>query len=167
MAGAGLPNRRQCESGSVASLKLQLDVQIYTHILRDRIEWDLASPLPPSVFAKQYCAELGLSGEAVPLIAHAITDELLKHKRDALELELFSDTHPLEQAKWERGGTGGMRVNSRHGAKQLIGVWRDWWEREEFAPVLVELTMEEMERRDMERNRESRSAANHILETVS
>ncbi|ORX34100.1 hypothetical protein BD324DRAFT_636616 [Kockovaella imperatae] len=137
-------------------ITINLDVQIYTHILRDRIEWDLASSLPPAVFAKQYCAELGLSGEAIPLVAHAITDELLKHKRDALELDLFSETHPLEQAKWERGGAGGMKVNSRYGASQLVGVWRDWWEREEYSPVLVELTMEEMERRDLERNRESR-----------
>ena len=135
---------------------LQLDVQIYTHILRDRIEWDLSSPLPPALFAKQYCSDLGLTGEAIPLVAHAITDELLKHKKDALELELFSDTHPEEQAKWEKGGAGGLRVNNRHGAKGLVAVWRDWSEREEFGPVLVELTMEEMEKRELERNREAR-----------
>ena len=50
-----------------------------------------------------------------------------------------------------------MKINNRHGAKQLVGVWRDWWEREEFAPVLVELTMEDMEKRDLERSRETRS----------
>jgi chromatin structure-remodeling complex subunit SFH1 len=36
------------------------------------------------------------------------------------------------------------------------GIWRDWWEREEFGPVLVELSMEEMEKREMERTREAR-----------
>jgi chromatin structure-remodeling complex subunit SFH1 len=96
-----------------------------------------------------------LTGEAAPLIAHAITDELIKHKRDALELELFARTHPYQQAKWEKT-PGQPKVSDRKGAKGLIGVWRDWWEREEFGPVLVELSVEEMERREVERTRESR-----------
>lgn len=135
----------------------QLDVQIYSYLLRDRIEWDLSSPLPPSLFAKHYCTELGLTGEAIPAITCAITEEILKHKRDALDLDLFASTHPVEQAKWEKGTTQPrVNVNQKGGAKALVGVWRDWWEREEFGPVLVELTMEEMEKRDMERTREVR-----------
>jgi chromatin structure-remodeling complex subunit SFH1 len=47
-------------------------------------------------------------------------------------------------------------VNNRKGAKGLIGIWRDWGEREEFGPVLLELTVEEMERREQERTREAR-----------
>lgn len=136
-------------------LILQLDVQIYEYLLRDRIEWDLSSSLPPTLFAKEYCRELGLTGEAIPLVAHAITDELLKHKRDALELELFASTHPEEQAKWDRT-YGATKVNSRYGARGLVGVWRDWWEREEFGPVLIELSTEDMERREVERTREAR-----------
>lgn len=136
---------------------VNLDVQIYSYLLRDRIEWDLSSPLPPSLFAKHYCTELGLTGEAIPAITCAITEELLKHKRDALDLDLFAATHPVEQAKWEKGtAQPRVNVNQKGGAKALVGVWRDWWEREEFGPVLVELTMEEMEKRDMERTREVR-----------
>ncbi|WVO19627.1 uncharacterized protein IAS62_000916 [Cryptococcus decagattii] len=136
---------------------VNLDVQIYSYLLRDRIEWDLSSPLPPSLFAKHYCTELGLTGEAIPAITCAITEEILKHKRDALDLDLFASTHPVEQAKWEKGTTQPrVNVNQKGGAKTLVGVWRDWWEREEFGPVLVELTMEEMEKRDMERTREVR-----------
>ncbi|KAK4686922.1 chromatin structure-remodeling complex subunit SFH1, partial [Tremellales sp. Uapishka_1] len=135
---------------------INLDVQIYTFILRDRIEWDLSSLLPPATFAKQYCAELGLTGEAIPLIAVAIHEEILKHKKDCLELELFSATHPEEQAKWEKQPGGLPKTNSRNGNKKLKGVWRDWWEREEYGPVLVELSFEEMERREQERQREAR-----------
>ncbi|ORY24684.1 hypothetical protein BCR39DRAFT_546165 [Naematelia encephala] len=152
-------DEREREVGQVDAdcrIIVNLDVQIYTHILRDRIEWDLSSPLPPSLFAKHYCTELGLTGEAIPLVAHAITDELLKHRRDALELELFARSHPTEQAKWDKGSSGIPRVNDRRGAKRLVGVWRDWWERDEFGPILVELSMEEMERREMERTREAR-----------
>ncbi|WVR05628.1 hypothetical protein IAU60_002650 [Kwoniella sp. DSM 27419] len=133
---------------------VNLDVQIYTHILRDRIEWDLSSPLPPAVFAKQYCAELGLTGEAIPLVAHAIHEELLKHKKDALELDLFATTHPEQQAKFER--TGMPKTNSKRGPKGLKGVWRDWVERQEFGPTLVELSFEEISARDQEAMREAR-----------
>ena len=97
---------------------------------------------------------MGLTGEAIPLVACAIHEELLKHKRDALELELFASTHPEEQAKWERQTV--PRVTNKRGAVGLVGVWRDWGEREEFGPVLVELTVEEMERRELERTREAR-----------
>ncbi|KAF8330045.1 uncharacterized protein EI90DRAFT_1259899 [Cantharellus anzutake] len=87
---------------------LALDVQLSTFHLMDHIEWDL-SPLPsspspsyplpssfppqspnpphvtPELFAKTLAADLGLGGEAVPLIAHAIHEEILKHKKDAIE----------------------------------------------------------------------------------
>ncbi|TYJ55741.1 hypothetical protein B9479_003517 [Cryptococcus floricola] len=136
---------------------LNLEVQITTHVLRDRIEWDLSSPLPPSLFAKQYCTDLGLSGEAIPVVAHALYAEVLKHKKDALDLELFAHTHPSEQAKWEPvKGAQGTRVNWRSGAKRLVGVWRDWWEREEYGPVLVEMTTEEMVKRDEARMKDAR-----------
>lgn len=154
MAGRRLPGHRECTSDAMALT--QLDVQISTHVLRDRIEWDLSSPLPPSLFARTYCADLGLSGEALPLITHAIHEELLKHKRDALDLKLFARTHPRAQKGWERTAGGGPRVNRREGARGLVGVWRDWGEREEFGPVLVELSTEEMERREVERTREAR-----------
>lgn len=124
--------------------------------MRDRIEWDLSSPLPPTTFARHYCTELGLTGEAIPLIAHAICEEILRHKRDCLELELFAKTHPDEQAKWEKLHGGVPRTTNRAGARGLKGIWRDWWEREEFGPMLVELSMDEMEKREMERTREAR-----------
>lgn len=134
------------------------------HVLRDRIEWDLSSPLPPAEFARHYCAEMGLTGEAVPLIAHAIHEELMKHKRDALELELFARTHPLEQAKWDRMGNQ-PRTTNRYGAKGLVGVWRDWWERAEFSPLLVELTADDMDKRETERSREARRMMRNVNTT--
>ncbi|OCF45232.1 hypothetical protein I317_00754 [Kwoniella heveanensis CBS 569] len=145
---------------------INLDVQIYTHLLRDRIEWDLSSTLPPSVFAKQYCAELGLTGEAIPLVTIAIHEELLRHKKDALELELFATTHPEEQAKWERSNVL-PKTNSRKGNKGLVGVWRDWYDREEFGPVLMELSFEEIASREQERVREARRVMRGLTTTTS
>lgn len=111
--------------------------------LRDKIEWDLTSALPPAVFAKQYCTELGLSGEALPLITHAIHEELLKHKKDALELGVL-------------GGGEDENAKRKRGARRMEGVWRDWWEREEFGPVLIEMDIYEMEKREQEKARTSR-----------
>jgi chromatin structure-remodeling complex subunit SFH1 len=142
-------------------------VQIYTHILRDRIEWDLSSPLPVAVFSASYARDLGLSGEAVPLIAHAIQEELLKHKKDALDWQLFKRTHPTEQAKWEHPhGSARPKIsakNAKTGAEGLKGVWRDWWEREEFGPILVEIGYEEMEKREAERVRDARRTLRGVV----
>lgn len=130
--------------------------------MRDRIEWDLSSTLPPAVFSAAYTRDLGLAGEATPLIAHAITEEILRHKKDALDLRLFRSSHPDEQAKWEKT-TSVARVNNRLGAKELKGVWRDWFEREEYGPILLDLTLEEMEKREVERNREQRRIMRGVI----
>lgn len=109
---------------------------------------------------------MGLTGEAVPLITHAIHEELMKHKRDALELDLFARTHPHEQAKWDKGGPGNQpRTTNRLGARGLVGVWRDWWERDEFSPLLVELTADDMDKRETERSREARRMMRNVNTT--
>lgn len=118
-------------------------------------------------FATQYARDLGLSGEAIPLIAHALQEELLKHKKDALDWQLFKQTHPTEQAKWEHPhGSGRPKIsakNAKTGAEGLKGVWRDWWEREEFGPVLIEIGYEEMERREAERLRDARRTMRGVV----
>lgn len=73
----------------------QIDVQIATHHLLDHIEWDLLSPLTPEVFFQKLCTELSLSGEAIPLIAHAIHEELIKHKKDAIEWGVLGFDHEI------------------------------------------------------------------------
>ncbi|PLW54977.1 hypothetical protein PCANC_02747 [Puccinia coronata f. sp. avenae] len=69
---------------------IQLDVQIETLHLIDRIEWDLASPLTPELFTAQYICDLNLPRSASPIIAHAIHEEICRHKRDCLSLGLIS-----------------------------------------------------------------------------
>lgn len=63
----------------------QYEVQILRDVLRDRVEWDLASPLAPEDFAGTLCQDLGLSGEALPLISNAVREELSQHKRAVME----------------------------------------------------------------------------------
>jgi len=155
----------------------------------DHIEWDLLSPLTPEDFAKRLCVELGLSGEAIPLIAHAIHEELLKHKKDAIEWGVIggdvtghgasgpggttSTTGGGEDGAERRtgaGGGGGMVLKDKtglglgwgrtprdsRGPRTLQSVWREWSDAEEFRTRFEELTAEEVERRDIERERASR-----------
>lgn len=118
-------------------------MQIFTFNLRDRIEWDLCSHLTPEQFTEAYCAEIGLSGEAKPIIAHAIHEELLKHKKDAYELKLY--------------GPGALQMDGRKNAPmKLREVWREWNEKEEFGPVMVPLRMDELIQKEQERDRAAR-----------
>jgi len=129
-------------------------VQIATHHLLDHIEWDLHSPLTPEAFASQLCAELGLSGEALPLIAHAIHEELIKHKKDAIEWGIIGGDKEAEGLKDKTGlGLGWGRTK---GPKVLQSVWREWTEAEEFRTRFEVLTAEEVERREIEKERASR-----------
>lgn len=122
-----------------------MDVQIGTLHLTDKIEWDLSSNLTPELFAAQLCSDLGLTGEAAPMISHAIHEELLQHKRSCLESGLAGRTVQKELS----GGAAGYT----RGPKQLEGVWRQWADTTEFGPRVEELTLEDMERLDFEREK--------------
>ncbi|PCH34764.1 SNF5-domain-containing protein [Wolfiporia cocos MD-104 SS10] len=149
---------------------LSIDVQIGTYHLFDHIEWDLHSPLTPENFSSKLCAELGLSGEAVPLVAHAVHEELIKHKRDALEwgvIGVETEDHAADKPRDKSGasllkdktGLGlswGRAPKDGRGPKPLRSVWRDWAEAEEFRTRFEVLTAEEVERREVERERASR-----------
>jgi len=147
---------------------LQIDVQIATHHLLDHIEWDLLSPLTPEAFAANLCSELGLSGESHPLIAHAIHEELVKHKKDAIEWGVIGGDLPHHNADGavsihpkDKTGLGlgwGRTPKDGRGPKVLKSVWRDWAEAEEFRTKFEVLTAEEVERRENERERATRYA---------
>jgi len=141
----------------------------------DHIEWDLLSPLTPEAFARNLCADLGLSGESAPLIAHAVHEEILRHKRDAIEWSVISagdaaaDLEEDKDKPRDRSGMGlvkdktglgiGMGFGRRgegKGPRPLRGVFRDWSEMEEWGTKLEELTSEEVERREIERERAAR-----------
>ncbi|EIW57541.1 SNF5-domain-containing protein [Trametes versicolor FP-101664 SS1] len=156
---------------------LSVDVQIATHHLLDHIEWDLLSPLTPEEFSVKLCTELGLAGESAPLISHAIHEEIVKHKRDAIEWGVIGgdareaaadESTPGAERPRDKSGqslfkdkTGlglawGRAPKDGRGPKPLRSVWRDWAEAEEFRTRFEVLTAEEVERRELERERASR-----------
>lgn len=119
---------------------------------------------------------MGLSGESVPLIAHAVHEEILRHKRDAVEWNVISAgeavaVDPEEEREKPRDRSGmsllkdktglGMgigfgRRGEGRGPRSLRGVFRDWSDMEEWGTKLEELTAEEVERREIERERAAR-----------
>lgn len=65
---------------------ITLSVNIQNCLFTDKFEWSLKHPPGlPDIFARQTCADLGLSGEWVPAIAHAIYEAVIKLKRDVVE----------------------------------------------------------------------------------
>ncbi|KAF7723118.1 SWI SNF, matrix associated, actin dependent regulator of chromatin, sub b, member 1 [Apophysomyces ossiformis] len=66
---------------------INLDLQIGKVNLRDRFEWDLDNigNNAPEVFSRQLASELGVGGEYVSIIAHAIREQLYKHKRQLVD----------------------------------------------------------------------------------
>ncbi len=177
-----MPSYSQCKLPWILAVSppilipVQVDVQIANRHLLDHIEWDLLSPLTPEEFSKTLCAELGLAGEAVPLVAHAVHEELMKHKKDAIEWGVIggdrtdgTDDHNAGGEKSrDRSGYGlvkdktglglglGRAPRDGRGPKTLRSVWRDWPEADEFRTIFEELTAEDIERREVERERATR-----------
>ncbi|KAG8904362.1 Chromatin structure remodeling complex protein sfh1 [Tulasnella sp. 403] len=145
---------------------LRLDVQLDNYHLVDHIEWDLCSSpatpdTTPEAFAKQLCADLGLRGEAIPIVAHALHEEIIKHKKDAVEWGVLGGLGAVPE-------DGGYRRNQR-GPRRLRGVWRDWLEYKDYGPTLEVLTPEELEKKEMERERASSTPpqGHHAVSTTT
>jgi chromatin structure-remodeling complex subunit SFH1 len=150
----------------------------------DHIEWDLRSGLTPEEFTHQLCLDLGLAGEAEPLIAHAIHEELMRHRKDAIEWGVIGG-FPTEQAATTEDGTKdksglglmkdktglglgwGRTPREGRGPRILRSVWRDWAEAEEFKTRWEMLSQEEVERREVERERASRCVPSCLLLLMS
>jgi chromatin structure-remodeling complex subunit SFH1 len=103
-------------------LPTQIDVQVDNHHLLDHIEWDLRSGLTPEEFTRQLCLDLGLAGEAEPLIAHAVHEELMKHKKDAIEWGVIGG-FPMEQAASAEDGSKDKSALECHEGQDGSRAW--------------------------------------------
>jgi chromatin structure-remodeling complex subunit SFH1 len=128
----------------IVILNINLQNKLYT----DKFEWSLLHP--PGMaeeFAKITCADLGLGGEWVGAISHGIYEAVLKVKKDVCESGgLVSGM----------GGYGNEIEN--HAANGAEAGWRydpeglgDEWE-----PKLETLSKEEIEKREGDRERQTR-----------
>ncbi|EPE09042.1 snf5-domain-containing protein [Ophiostoma piceae UAMH 11346] len=140
----------------IVNLNINLSSRLYT----DKFEWSLLHP--PGVaeaFAKQTCADLGLTGEWIPAMTHAIYEAVLRLKKEACESGGlvagfggglgFSDfpndaaVSYSTTAADSSGGAAGWRYDP-----DLLG---DSWE-----PKVEILSKEEIEKREGDRERQLR-----------
>jgi chromatin structure-remodeling complex subunit SFH1 len=127
----------------IITLNINLSNRLYT----DKFEWSLLHPVGTAeIFAKQTCADLGLSGEWVPAMTHAIYEAVLRLKKEACESgglvggngyggEVPNEAAEGKDAGWRYDGEG-------------LG---DEWE-----PKVEQLSKEEIEKREGDRERQIR-----------
>lgn len=127
-------------------LTIALSSRLYT----DKFEWSLLHPPGfAEAFARQTCADLGLSGEWVLAITHAIYEAVLKLKKDAFEGS-FATTGA---SAWGQGEIDNQAVRGEEGAG-----WR--YDAEDFGaewePKVEVLSKDEIEKREGDRERQLR-----------
>lgn len=147
------PDTHRC----LITLSINLQNRLYT----DKFEWSLLHPPGfPEIFARQTCADLGLPGEWVPMMAHAIYESSLRLKKDMI------DNNGTLAGVVGSGVDGwGVIENEAceyHGtAESAIGVGAGWRFDEDglgvdWEPKIEVLSKEEIERREGDRERQIR-----------
>lgn len=120
----------------------------------------LHPPGLPEIFAKQTCADLGLSGEWVPALAHAIYEAVLKIKKDVCENNgsllgvVGSGVNAwgeVENEAAEVHGDGTLALGEGAGWRFDNEHLGDEWE-----PRVEALSKEEIEKREGDRERQIR-----------
>lgn len=123
---------------------VHLQVNLLNKLFSDKFEWSLLHP--PGLaeeFASQTCADFGLGGEWVSVIAHAIYEAVLRMKKEVCEnggLLLGSGDIANDAAQ---GAEAGWRYEPDHLA-------------EEWEPKLENLSKDEIEKREENRERQLR-----------
>lgn len=141
----------------VITLSINLQNRLYT----DKFEWSLLHPTGfAEMFARQTCADLGLPGEWVPMMAHAIYEASLRLKKDMI------DNNGTLAGVVGSGVDGwGVIENEAceyHGtAESALGVGAGWRFDEDglgadWEPKIEVLSKEEIEKREGDRERQIR-----------
>lgn len=126
---------------------ITLNVNLLNKLYTDKFEWSLLHPPGTAErFAKQTCADLGLAGEWVPAITHAIYEAVLRLKKEACEsgglVGGYGYGGEVDNLALD-GQEAGWRFDNEHLA--------DEWE-----PKVEILSKEEIEKREGDRERQIR-----------
>ncbi|UKZ55138.1 hypothetical protein TrVGV298_008955 [Trichoderma virens] len=114
----------------------------------DKFEWSLLHPPGTAeAFAKATCADLGLAGEWVPAMTHAIYEAVLRLKKEACEAGGLVGGWGGAQQELPNDAAHGQEAGWRYDPDHLAD---DWEPKVEF------LSKEEMEKREGDRERQIR-----------
>ncbi|RMZ86307.1 hypothetical protein DV736_g6467, partial [Chaetothyriales sp. CBS 134916] len=128
----------------VIALSIYRAPKLYT----DKFEWSLLHPPGAAEeFAKQTCADMGLGGEWVAAITHAIYEAVLRLKKEVCESGL------MQTGGWIQGQLDNQAVREEEAAGWRYDV-DDFGA--EWEPKLEELSKEEIEKREGDRERQLR-----------
>lgn len=149
------PDTHRC----VLTLSINMQNRLYT----DKFEWSLMHPPGfAEVFAKQTCADLGLNGEWVPSMAHAIYEASLRLKKDMIDNG--GTLVGVVGSGIDRWGVVDNEACEFHGtAESALGVGAGWRFDEDdlgldWEPKIEVLSKEEIEKREGDRERQLRRA---------
>ncbi|TRX88827.1 hypothetical protein FHL15_010286 [Xylaria flabelliformis] len=128
----------------IVNLNVNLSSEVYT----DKFEWSLLHPPGTAeAFAKVTCADLGLSGEWVPALTHAIYEAVLRLKKEACEAGGLVAGWGAMGSELPNDAAHGADAGWRYDPEQLA----DGWE-----PKIETLSKEEIEKREVDRERQIR-----------
>lgn len=125
----------------IITLNINLSSVLYT----DKFEWSLLHPVGTAEqFARLTCADMGLSGEWVPALTHAIYEAVLRLKKEACESGGLV------------GGYGGEIPNDAVNGQEAGWRYEQEGLGDEWEPKVEILSKEEIEKREGDRERQIR-----------
>ncbi|KAH0556192.1 hypothetical protein GP486_005880 [Trichoglossum hirsutum] len=126
---------------------ITLNINLLNKLYTDKFEWSLLHP-PGSAekFAKHTCADLGLAGEWVPAVTHAIYEAVLRQKKEACESGGLVGGNGYG-GEIENLAADGQEAGWRFDNEQLADEWE---------PRVETLSKEEIEKREGDRERQIR-----------
>jgi chromatin structure-remodeling complex subunit SFH1 len=123
-----------------------LNVNLLNRLYTDKFEWSLLhTPGSAESFAKQTCADLGLSGEWIPAMTHAIYEAVLRLKKEA-----------CESGGLAGAGYGGDIENFALPGQEAGWRYDDEGLGDEWAPSIDMLSKEDIQKREDDRERQIR-----------
>lgn len=121
-----------------------LNINLLNRLYSDKFEWSLLHPPGfAEMFAKVTCADLGLAGEWVPAMTHAIYEAVLRLKKEACENGGLVGDGEIDNDSVDPAIGAGWRYDQEHLC--------DEWE-----PKVEILSQEEIEKREGDRERQIR-----------
>ncbi|KAL6869693.1 Chromatin structure remodeling complex protein sfh1 [Amphichorda felina] len=128
----------------IVNLNLNLASTLYT----DKFEWSLLHPPGTAeTFAKITCTDLGLTGEWIPAMTHAIYEAVLRLKKEACEAGGIVAGWGGLQQELPNDAAHGTEAGWRYDPDHLADDWE---------PKVEILSKEEMEKREGDRERQVR-----------
>lgn len=128
----------------LVTLNMNLGSNLYT----DKFEWSLLhSPGTAEAFAKVTCMDLGLAGEWVPALTHAIYEAVLRLKKEACEAGGLVAGWGATGSEFPNDAAHGADAGWRYDPEHLADEWE---------PKIEILSKDEMEKREGDRERQIR-----------